>query len=57
MAESAENYIPQDIAAKMRKQAVRAWAVGLAVVLAFVLLIVAAPVAKANGLFVFSSSL
>ncbi|MBK6750655.1 MAG: DUF2085 domain-containing protein [Acidobacteria bacterium] len=57
MAEPAENYIPQDIAAKMRKQAVRAWAVGLAVVLAFVLLIVAAPVAKANGLADFSTPL
>ncbi len=57
MSEPPENYIPQNIVVKMRKQAVRAWAVGLAVVLAFVLLIIAAPVAKANGLSGLSSSL
>lgn len=57
MAEPAENYIPTDLAAKMRKQAVRVWIVGLVMVLVWVLLIVAAPVAKANGLASFSSPL
>ena len=57
MVEPAETYIPQDLAAKMRKQAVRVWIVGLAVVWVWVLLIVAAPVAKANGFTSFSSPL
>lgn len=57
MSEPPENYIPQNIVAKMRKQAVRAWAVGFAVVSIWVLLIVAAPVAKANGFTSFSSPL
>lgn len=39
----------------MRKQAVRAWAVGLAVVLIWALLIIAAPVAKVNGFTGFST--
>ena len=57
MAEPAENYIPQNVADKMRKQAVMVWLIGLAVVSIWVLLIVAAPVAKANGFAAFSSPL
>ena len=57
MSEPPENYIPQNIVAKMRKQAVMAWLIGLAVVLVWAMLIVATPVAKANGLIGFSSSL
>jgi len=57
MGEPAENYIPQSVAAKMRGQAVRVWIAGLAVVLVWVLLIVAAPVAKANGFLSFSTPL
>lgn len=44
-----ETYIPIDLAARFRRQAWRAWGVGLAVVLVWSLLIVAAPLAKANG--------
>ena len=57
MSEPPENYIPQNIVAKMLKQAVMAWLTGLAVVSIWVLLIVAAPVAKANGFTSFSSPL
>ena len=57
MSEPPENYIPQNIVAKLRKQAVMAWLIGLAVVSIWVLLIVAAPVAKANGFTSFSSPL
>lgn len=41
----------------MRRQASKAWAVGLVVVLIWALLIVAAPIAKANGFTSFSSPL
>ncbi len=41
----------------MRKQALRVWTVGFVVVLAWVLLIVAAPLAKANGFTGFSTPL
>lgn len=50
MTEPAENYIPQNIAVIMRSQAIRVWLIGFAVVFVFVALIVAAPVAKANGM-------
>jgi len=57
MAEPAENYIPQNIAAIMRKQAFRVWMIGVAVVFVWVLLILIAPIAKANGLVAISSPL
>ena len=57
MPETAENYVPVQIAARFRRQAWRSWAVGLAIVLIWVLLIVAAPLAKGNGLVALSSPL
>ncbi|HEX3100436.1 MAG TPA: DUF2085 domain-containing protein [Pyrinomonadaceae bacterium] len=57
MTEPAENYIPQNTAALMRKQAVRVWIIGLGVVFFWVLTILIAPVAKANGLVAVSSPL
>ncbi len=57
MTKPAEKYIPSDIAALMRKQAFRVWNIGLAVVLVWVLLILAAPLAKANGVVAISSPL
>ena len=57
MTKPAEKYIPRDIAALMRKQAFRVWIIGLAVVLVWVLLILAAPLAKANGVVAISSPL
>ncbi|MBK9214007.1 MAG: DUF2085 domain-containing protein [Chloracidobacterium sp.] len=42
-------YIPVEISSRFRRQAWRAWAVGLSVVVVWVLLIVLAPVAKANA--------
>jgi uncharacterized membrane protein len=50
MPQTAENYIPQDLNRLFKRQAIRVWAIGLAVVFVWVLLIVAAPVAKASGL-------
>lgn len=50
MASQASNYIPQEIASRFRSQAWRAWAVGLAVASLWLALILAAPIAKANGL-------
>lgn len=50
MTEPANNYIPQHVAAAMRKQAVRVWMIGAAFVLLWAALIVIAPVAKAYGL-------
>ncbi len=57
MSDPAENYVPQNIAATMRKQAIRVWIVGIAVVFAWVSLILLAPLAKANGLIAVSSPL
>lgn len=56
MAEKIE-YISQDLRPSLRRQAWRVWAVGLAVVTGWVLLIVAAPVSKANGFLGFSLAL
>ena len=50
MAAAAEDYIPLDIGSKFRAQAWRAWAVGLAIATLWLALILAAPIAKANGL-------
>lgn len=49
MTEPAENYASSELRPRLRKQAVRVWAIGLAVVLLWVMAIVGAPVAKANG--------
>ena len=57
MTEPAENYVPQNIAVKMRAQAVRVWIVGLAVGLVWASLIIIAPIAKANGIVQLSSPL
>ena len=57
MAVTVDNYIPLEIASKFRSQAWRAWAAGLAVVSIWLALILAAPIAKANGLVSVSSPL
>lgn len=57
MPDSAENYVPKQITARFRQQAWRSWAVGLAVVVVWVVLIVIPPLAKANGLVALSSPL
>jgi uncharacterized membrane protein len=57
MIEPASSYVSLDQASRLRTQAFRAWAVGMGVVFLWVLLIVAAPIAKANGLIVISSPL
>ena len=49
MSEPVENYIPRSIQAAMRRQAWRAWAVGLGVVFVWAFLIILAPLAKAYG--------
>ncbi|MBP7415107.1 MAG: DUF2085 domain-containing protein [Pyrinomonadaceae bacterium] len=57
MTEPASNYVSLDLAAKMRKQAIRVWMAGFVVVTGWVLLTVAAPLAKANGFVAVSSPL
>jgi len=57
MTKITENYIPVEIAAKFKRQAVKAWLIGLAVVFVWVALIVAAPVLKASGFVAVSSPL
>ena len=57
MTEPASNYVSLDLAAKMRKQAIRVWMAGFVVVTVWVLLTVAAPLAKANGFIAISSPL
>ena len=57
MTEPAGNYLSLDLAQKMRKQAIRVWMIGLLVVFLWAAAIVAAPVAKANGLVSVSSPL
>ena len=57
MTEPAGNYVSLDFARMMRKQAIRVWMIGLAVVFVWVFAIVVAPMAKANGLIAFSSPL
>ncbi len=46
---SAEAYIPMDLARRFRRQAWRAWAIGLAVVAVWSALILAAPLFRATG--------
>ena len=57
MTEPAASYIPREIVDQFRRQAIRVWMIGLSVVLIWVLAIVAAPVAKANGITAISSPL
>ncbi len=49
MNQSIENYIPQDFAAKFRRQAWKVWTISLLAVLFWILLILLAPIAKASG--------
>ena len=57
MTQPAGAYISLDLAQKMRKQAIRVWAVGLAVVFIWVFAIILAPLAQANGFAAISSPL
>lgn len=57
MTKPAENYIPQHVAATMRKQAVGVWMIGASLVFIWAALIVVAPLAKAYGLSSISASL
>jgi uncharacterized membrane protein len=57
MAEPIESYIPLTLLARFRKQAWKVWAIGMAVVVIWVLLIVGAPVLKAQGMTSMSSPL
>ena len=57
MTQPAGAYISLDLARKLRKQAIRVWAVGLAVVFIWVFAIILAPLTKANGIAAISSPL
>jgi uncharacterized membrane protein len=48
--EPAENYVPTALHRKFRRQAVKAWGIGLAVVISWLLLIVAVPLFKGYGM-------
>lgn len=48
--EEIQDYIPLSLRPALKSQAVKAWLIGCGVVLAWALLIVIAPIAKANGL-------
>ncbi|MBP6003471.1 MAG: DUF2085 domain-containing protein [Pyrinomonadaceae bacterium] len=50
MAEPIESYIPQTLHESFRRQAWKVWAIGLAIVGIWVLLIVGVPILKAQGL-------
>ena len=52
-----ENYIPQHVAAMMRKQAVRVWMIGASLAFLWAFLIILAPLAKAYGFESISASL
>ncbi|MCC6825355.1 MAG: DUF2085 domain-containing protein [Acidobacteria bacterium] len=47
--QARQNYIPVPLAERFRRQAFKVWLIGGAVVLVWVLLILLAPLAKANG--------
>jgi uncharacterized membrane protein len=49
MPETIENYIPQITLKDVKKQAVKAWAIGFFLIFAWVFLILLAPVAEANS--------
>lgn len=53
----AESYNSLEMRSRSRKQAWKAWSIGLTVVVVWVLLILAAPLAKLNGLIAISSPL
>lgn len=53
----AESYNSLEMRSRSRKQAWKAWSIGLTVVVVWVLLILAAPFAKLNGLIAISSPL
>mgnify|MGYP005613697723 FL=1 len=55
--EDTQKYIPIAISARFRRQAWKAWAVGLAVVAVWVFLIILAPLAKTNEVTGLSSPL
>ena len=57
MIDEAENYVPIALKNRFRRQAFRVWTIGLIVVVTWVLLIVIAPIAKANGLAAIASPL
>jgi uncharacterized membrane protein len=57
VAAAVDNYIPLEIAANFRAQAWRTWGVGLTIAGLWLALILAAPIAKANGLVGVSSPL
>lgn len=57
MAKPGDSYIPQEIAARFRHQAIRVWFIGLGVALVWVLAIMFAPVAQADGFVSVSSPL
>jgi uncharacterized membrane protein len=57
MTSENENYVSVAARARLRRQAWRAWAVGTGVVLVWLLLILTAPVAKANELTALSTSI
>lgn len=50
MPDSIENYIPQNLAGRMRRQAFIVWGVFGLIIFAWIFTIVLAPVAAANGL-------
>ena len=53
--ETADRYVSQTMPGKMRRQAINVWSVAVAIVLLWVLTIVAAPVALESGYLAFSS--
>jgi uncharacterized membrane protein len=57
MNEPIENYIPQDFTGIFRRQARKVWALSMLVVFVWVFAIVLAPVAKANGFEILSSTI
>lgn len=54
MPEAIENYIPQDFAVELRRQAYFVWSISGLIVLVWLLLIVLAPIAEANNSIAFS---
>ena len=57
MIESSQQYIPVAFHSRLKAQAVKVWLIGCAVVLAWVLLILAPPILKANGFTTISTPL
>ena len=49
MVEQIQDYVPVSLRPELKAQAIRVWLVGCAVVLLWALLIILAPLAKANG--------